>query len=149
MFQTTVKPILKPSYQTLTTVLITLIVLMPPLPPSPEPPWQQETTGRNVITQICLMTVLSSVINLKWSTVARNLNHRLLVSLKFISYCHNCIYQDCCNVKNPKTTAKLSKKRAETSIVLIVLMVSSVTSAPLLLPLLNMKQVPEKPCLSQ
>jgi hypothetical protein len=29
------------------------------------------------------------------------------------------------------------------------LMVSSVTSAPLLLPLLNMKQVPEKPCLSQ
>jgi hypothetical protein len=56
------------------------------------------------------MTVLSSVINLKWSTVARNLNHKLLVSLKFISYCQNCIYQDCCNVKNPKTTAKLSKK---------------------------------------
>ena len=87
MFQTTVTPILKPSYQTLTTVLITLIVLMPPLPPSPEPPWQQETTGRNVITQIYLMTVLSSVINLKWSTVARNLNHRLLVSLKFIKQC--------------------------------------------------------------
>jgi len=149
MSQTTVRPTLKPSYQTLTTVLITLIVLMPPLPPSPEPPWQQETTGRNVITQICMMTVLSSVINLKWSTVTRNLSHKLLVSLKLIAYCQNCIYQDCCNVKNPKTTAKLSKKRAETSVVLIVLMLSFVTSAFLLLPLLNMKQVPEKPCLSQ
>ena len=78
--QTTVRLILKSSYQTLTTVLITLIVLMPPLPPSPDPPWQQETTGRNVIIQICMMTVLNSVITLKWSTVARNLNHKLLVS---------------------------------------------------------------------
>ena len=60
------------------------------------------------------------------------------------------LYISSCNVKNPKTTAKLSKKkRAETNVVLIVLMVSSVTSALLLLPLLNMKQVPEKPCLSQ
>ena len=91
--QTTVRLILKSSYQTLTTVLITLIVLMPPLPPSPEPPWQQETTGRNVITQICLMTVLSSVINLKWSTVPRNLNHKLHVSLKFLAYCQYCLYQ--------------------------------------------------------
>ena len=101
MSQTTVRPILKPSYQTLTTVLITLIVLIPPLPPSPEPPWQQETTGRNVITQICMMTVLSSVINLKWSTVTRNLNHRLLVSCKFIVYCQSCLYQgDTYTLKN-------------------------------------------------
>jgi hypothetical protein len=84
--QTTVRLILKSSYQTLTTVLITLIVLMPPLPRSPEPPWQQETTGRNVIIQICMMTVLSSVITLKWSTVARNLNHKLLVSCFFIPH---------------------------------------------------------------